>query len=92
MKRYLIKYITVIAGITICCGNSVAQQANTVYFMQGVEKRNVYNPAFQSPYNLYITLPSSFRLSAGNNSLVLNDVIFNKRIDGKDSTITFLHP
>jgi outer membrane protein OmpA-like peptidoglycan-associated protein len=81
--------------ITICFGGNVlAQQTNTLYFMQGIPERNAYNPAFQSPYNLYIDLPvmPNTRFNIGNNSLVFNDVIFSKNISGHDSTMTFLHP
>jgi hypothetical protein len=58
--------------------------------MQGIPERNVYNPAFQSPYDLYIDLPvmPNFQLGVGNNSLIFNDVIFSKN----DTTMTFLHP
>jgi hypothetical protein len=78
-----------------CLGSNVfAQQTNTLYFMQGIPERNVYNPAFQSPYDFYIDLPvmPNFQFNVGNNSLIFKDVIFNKIIDGRDSTITFLHP
>jgi outer membrane protein OmpA-like peptidoglycan-associated protein len=62
--------------------------------MQGIPERNAYNPAFQSPYDFYIDLPvmPNFNLSAGNNSVIFNDIIFNKKVQGIDSTMTFLHP
>jgi outer membrane protein OmpA-like peptidoglycan-associated protein len=88
MQRYINYAITalLLAG---CCALQ-AQQANTLYFMQGVPERNAYNPAFQPIHDFYLDLPvlPNFRLDAGNNSLAFNDVIFNNG----DSTITFLHP
>jgi outer membrane protein OmpA-like peptidoglycan-associated protein len=93
MKRNIIKLLFVfLTAITV--GNSAwAQQTNSLYFMQGVHERNIYNPAFQSPYDFYIDLPfSNIKLGGGNNSFVFNDIVFNKNINGIDSTITFLHP
>ena len=73
MKLNHIKRLIVLLLMTHCCGQMVAQQTNTLYFMQGVTERNMYNPAFQSPCNFYLNLPifPSFGLSVGNNSLVL---------------------
>jgi outer membrane protein OmpA-like peptidoglycan-associated protein len=94
MKQNQIKHsIAVLIMVCFCC-NVFAQQANTLYFMQGIPERNAYNPAFQSPYDFYIDLPvmPNFRFGFENNSLVFNDIIFSKNIDGRDSTMTFLHP
>lgn len=62
--------------------------------MKNIEIRSEYNPAFQPIENLYFELPitPNFRFELGNNSLNFNDVIFNQKINGVDSTITFLHP
>jgi outer membrane protein OmpA-like peptidoglycan-associated protein len=90
MKQNLI-----LLSLTTClCFNTFAQHTNTLYFMQGIPERNTYNPAFQSPYDFYIDLPimPSFNLSAGNNSVILTDVFLKKRVQEKDSTMTFLHP
>jgi len=93
MKLNLIKRFIVLILMTYCCGQMVAQQANTLYFMQGVSERSIYNPAFQAPYDLYIDLPvlPNFGLSIGNNSLALSDVIFNKKND-KGKNLHFLTP
>jgi outer membrane protein OmpA-like peptidoglycan-associated protein len=94
MKLNYIKHSIAALIMTCFCCNAFAQQTNTLYFMQGIPERNVYNPAFQSPYDLYIDLPvmPNINLSLGNNSLIFKDVIFSKNILGRDSTITFLHP
>jgi outer membrane protein OmpA-like peptidoglycan-associated protein len=62
--------------------------------MNNVPERNAYNPAFQPVHNVYIDLPlmPNFRFDVGNSSLGLGDVVFSKKINGVDSTITFLHP
>ncbi|MDR0414452.1 MAG: DUF5723 family protein, partial [Prevotellaceae bacterium] len=89
MKHFLV------TAAMLCCGASLfAQQVNTLYFMNNVPERNAYNPAFQPVYNVYIDLPvmPNFRFDVGNSSLGFNDVIFSKKINGVDSTITFLHP
>jgi len=75
-------------------GNIAAQQVNTLYFMKNIEERCEYNPAFQPIDNVYWDLPitPNFRFETGNSSVNFNDVIFNQKINGIDSTITFLHP
>jgi len=92
MKLNHIKRFIVLLLMTYCCGQMVAQQANTLYFMQGVSERSIYNPAFQAPYSCYIDLPvmPNFGLSIGNNSLVFDDIVFNNA--DKSKTIQFLHP
>ena len=87
MKLNDIKRIIVLLFMTYGCGQLAAQQTNTLYFMQGVSERSIYNPAFQSPYDFYLDL-FNIGLNAGNNSLFFNDVIFNKN----NQTIHFLHP
>ncbi|MDR0687705.1 MAG: DUF5723 family protein [Prevotellaceae bacterium] len=88
------KHFIATAAVALCSVSLSAQQVNTLYFMNNVPERNAYNPAFQPVHNVYIdliTLPN-FRLDAGNSSLGFNDVVFSKKIGGRDSTITFLHP
>ncbi|MDR2814891.1 MAG: DUF5723 family protein [Prevotellaceae bacterium] len=85
----------IVTVLMVCCSVSLfAQQVNTLYFMNNVPERNAYNPAFQPVHNVYIDLPlmPNFRFDVGNSSLGFSDIIFNKKINGVDSTITFLHP
>ncbi|MBO6006017.1 MAG: hypothetical protein J6P49_04095, partial [Paludibacteraceae bacterium] len=86
-----LKYI--IASVVISVA-AQAQQINTLYFMNNVQERNEYNPAFQPVHDIYVDLPvlPNFRVGFGNNSLQLNDILYNKNVNGFDSTITFLHP
>lgn len=93
MKKQYIKHIALTLFIVICSTSLFAQQVNTIYFMDNIHERSTYNPGFQ-PITNYINIPffPDFRLEAGNNSLVFNDIIFNQQISGIDSTITFLHP
>ena len=85
----------VITALLVCCSVTLfAQQVNTLYFMNNVPERNAYNPAFQPVHNVYIDLPvlPNFRFDVGNSSLSFSDAIFTQKINGVDSTITFLHP
>ena len=86
------KYLA--ATIIAICASASAQQVNTLYYMQNVQERSDYNPAFQPIHGFYLDLPvlPNFRAGFGNNSLKLNDVLYNQRINGIDSTITFMHP
>jgi outer membrane protein OmpA-like peptidoglycan-associated protein len=93
-KTGYMKYFAVTAAMLCCCASLFAQQVNTLYFMNNVPERNAYNPAFQPIHNVYIDLPvmPNFRFDFGNSSLGFNDIIFSQKINGVDSTITFLHP
>ncbi len=86
-----LKYIIAAAVISVA---AEAQQVNTLYFMNNVQERSEYNPAFQPEHDIYVDLPvlPNFRLGFGHNSLKLNDIIYNQNVNGFDSTITFLHP
>ncbi|MDR0710948.1 MAG: DUF5723 family protein [Prevotellaceae bacterium] len=88
------KHLLTTVLIVYCSANLFAQQVNTLYFMNNVPERNAYNPAFQPVHNVYIDFPlmPNFRFDVGNSSLDLSDVVFSKKINGVDSTITFLHP
>ncbi|MDR1022509.1 MAG: DUF5723 family protein [Prevotellaceae bacterium] len=88
------RYFAVTAAMLCYSASLFAQQVNTLYFMNNVPERNAYNPAFQPVHNVYIDLlvMPNFRFDAGNSSLGFNDIIFSQKINGRDSTITFLHP
>ncbi|MDR0832992.1 MAG: DUF5723 family protein [Candidatus Symbiothrix sp.] len=87
MKLKNIKQLLLVVCIVSTTASAWAQ-SNTLYFMRGIPERSVFNPAFQPESDWYLELPflPTFSLGGGNNSLVFNDVIFNK--DGK--TMTFL--
>jgi len=65
-----------------------SQQINTLYFMQNMPQRHVLNPAFQPETKYYISIPllGNINLGAANNSVALQDVIYNHN----GHTITFL--
>jgi outer membrane protein OmpA-like peptidoglycan-associated protein len=94
MKTTYNKIACILLLLSIYITNTKAQQVNTLYFMKNIEERSEYNPAFQPIDNVYWDLPitPNFRFETGNNSVNFNDVIFNQKINGVDSTITFLHP
>ena len=68
----------------------MAQQVNTLYFMEDVPVRHYLNPSFQPVTDYYVSLPvvGFTQLSLGNNSLALKDIIYN--VNGQ--TVSFLHP
>lgn len=84
---------TGVAIITMC-GSAGAQQINTLYFMNNIQERSDYNPAFQPVHGFYLDLPvlPNFRMSFGNNSLRMQDIFQRKNINGTDSLLTPLHP
>jgi len=69
---------------------ALAQQVNTLYFMDNVPLRHTLNPAFQPVQQLYISLPiiGFTQMSIGNNSIALKDVIYNYN----GQTVSFAHP
>lgn len=94
MKKNII-YKWAIVVMALCATNSIfSQQVNTLYFMKNIPERNAYNPSFQPIHSFYLDLPvmPNMRLDIGNNSIDFDDIIFSQKINGRDSTITFLHP
>lgn len=84
MKKIYVILLLVFFGLTPV----LAQNSQTLYFMEEIAERNNMNPAFTPNCKFYfdfVLLPN-FYLGAGTDQFVLNDIIFNK--DG--STTTFL--
>lgn len=73
-------------------GSIVAQDSQTLYYINRVPQSTFMNPAMQPKCNFFLGLPvvSSIQLDAGNNRLSLTDVIMKHPTE--DSLITFLHP
>lgn len=84
--------ILLLIGILFLFPNLKAQQANTMYFMQGVPQRYQINPAFHSECDFFLGLPglAPLQVQAKNSAFGLSDVLeYNSQID---SLISFLHP
>ncbi|MDR1121895.1 MAG: DUF5723 family protein [Dysgonamonadaceae bacterium] len=93
MIRKYIKYSTVLS-VTLFLALAVQAQVSTLYFMKNASTRHEMNPAYQPISNLYIDLPiiPSLMLSAGTNSLSLNDFIYPVRQpNGSYKTVWFKH-
>jgi len=91
MKKNIFLLTLGLIGLMSSLINCVsAQQLNTLYFMENSPVRTYYNPAFQPLSKFYINLPvlGSTFIEAGNNSLTLKDVVYNKN----GETILFLNP
>jgi hypothetical protein len=69
---------------------ALAQQVNTLYFVDNAPFRHTLNPAFQPIQDVYVGLPviGFTQMSVGNNSVALKDVIY--QYNGQ--TVSFLHP
>ncbi len=89
IKKSIVTGLLAVAALAVS-----AQQVNTLYFMNNVQERGNYNPAFQSVHGFWIDIPvmPNFRMNFGNNSFAMEDVLIHKTINGKDSLITPLHP
>lgn len=89
MKHIIRKAVFSLTFASICLG-SQAQQVNTLYFLENSPMRHYINPAFQPISNMYLSLPVVGWSSvwAGNNSLSLNDIVFNHQ----GQTMWFLNP
>jgi len=83
--------IILIAGI-LFGGYAMAQDSQTLYYMNRVPQSTFMNPAMQPSCNFFLGLPvvSSIQFDAGNNRLALTDVIMQHPTN--DSLVTFLHP
>lgn len=92
MNKNLIKAIYVLVLSIFISVVSLAQDSQTLYFMNRVPQSTFMNPAIQPKCNFFLGLPvvSSVQLGAGNNQLSLTDVIMKHPTN--DSLITFLHP
>lgn len=86
-KKKLLLFFLMISNVSLFL---MAQQVNTLYFMDEVPIRHFMNPSFQPASDYYVSLPvvGFMKLSVGNNSLSLKDIIYN--VNGQ--TVSFLHP
>ncbi len=71
---------------------ALAQNQNSLYFMNGIPQSNRINPARQMDCGFYIGIPilSPISTQISSNPLVYEDVIYPHPTE--DSLITFLHP
>jgi len=78
MKRVLLVLILLIF-IDAFAARILAQQVNTLYFMENVPVRQSLNPAFQplTPYFISLPVIGFTQLSVGNNSLTFKDLVPN---------------
>ncbi len=79
MMRILKKNLLLVL-LMICPTFLLAQQVNTLYFMENLPSRNMYNPAFQPINDIYVSLPiiGYMQMSVGNNSVALKDLMYKK--------------
>jgi hypothetical protein len=70
---------------------AIAQQNNSLYFMEHIPQCNQLNPATQPLFGFYLGVPflSSIEINAGNSAIGFKDAImYNAQLD---STVTFLN-
>jgi len=89
-KNY--KRLIFITFILFTANRLIAQDSQTLYYMNRVPQSNMMNPAIQPACNFFLGLPviSNIQIGAGNNQLALTDIIMKHPTE--DSLITFLHP
>ncbi len=92
MNKNIIRIYLIVISIFIINVVSVAQDSQTLYFMNRVPQSTFMNPAIQPKCNFFFGLPvvSSVQVGVGNNRLSLTDVVMKH--PSNDSLITFLHP
>lgn len=92
MKLFKFKKLLIIILTIFISELLLAQDSQTLYYMNRVPQSTLMNPAMQPTCNFFLGLPvvSSIQLDAGNNRLALTDIIMKHPTE--DSLITFLHP
>lgn len=88
------KIISVISTILLAASSVFAQMPSTMYFMEYNPLIHNLNPSFQPTDKITIGLPvfSLVSVNAGNSKLAFEDVFVPRNIDGKNTTVLFLHP
>lgn len=88
------KIISVASTILMAASSSFAQMSSTLYFMDQNPLIHNFNPSFQPTDKMYIGMPglSLVSVNAGNSKLAFEDIYVPRTIDGKNTTVLFLHP
>lgn len=88
------KLISVVSTILVATSSSFAQMSSTLYFMEQNPLINNLNPSFQPIDKMYIGVPalSMISVNAGNSKLSFDDIYVPRNINGKNTTVLFLHP
>ena len=88
------KIISVVSTILVTVSSAFAQMPSTLYFMDQNPLIHNFNPSFQPADKMYIGMPglSLVSVNAGNSKLAFEDIYVPRTIDGKNTTVLFLHP
>lgn len=88
------KLVSVVSTILVAASSAFAQMPSTLYFMENNPLINNLNPSFQPNDKMYIGMPalSLISVNAGNSKLTFEDIYVPRTIDGKNTTVLFLHP
>ena len=91
MKK-IARKITLSAAVLLISSVAVAQQVNTLYFLENAPMRHTINPAFQPVSNGFVNFSPLgwMNMGFGNNSLTVSDIFYVDPLTGK--TITPLYP
>lgn len=78
----------------VTVSSAFAQMPSTLYFMDQNPLIHNFNPSFQPTDKMYIGMPglSLVSVNAGNSKLAFEDIYVPRTIDGKNTTVLFLHP
>lgn len=88
------KIISVVSTMLVTVSSAFAQMPSTLYFMDQNPLIHNFNPSFQPTDKMYIGMPglSLVSVNAGNSKLAFEDIYVPRTIDGKNTTVLFLHP
>ena len=88
------KIISVVSAILATASTTFAQMSSTLYFMDQNPVIHNFNRSFQPTDKMYIGMPglSLVSVNAGNSKLAFEDIYVPRTIDGKNTTVLFLHP
>jgi hypothetical protein len=85
--KKIFKYSLLLIGVSYS-PILLAQQSNSMFFMDGIPQSNQLNPAIQPRCNVYVGLPglSSLEINGGNSAISFSDV-FHKGTGVRDSLV-----
>lgn len=93
-KKMKSKIFALFLGLISTAAVSAQMLPSTAYFMDKNPLRHTMNPSFSPMEKITVSIPgmSLMKFGVGNNALTFKDVYQPKMVDGKNTTVLFLHP
>lgn len=88
------KIFALLFGLMSAAAACAQQMPSTAYFMDRNPLRHTLNPSFTPMEKINVSIPglSLIKFGVGNNTLTFKDIYQPKMVDGKNTTVLFLHP